>query len=1420
MEEEIHVVDSGTIPAADSGSMVVVTDEHGKHQILHFTNNEQNSAEMLLEDLPAQLQEESMTVMQQETIDDIDYCAHQRAAEVLQSMGVGVAGQIEEENAASNQAVVYVEGGDHDNERQITSDAIAAALQQAGATGSGDEQSQVIVLEGGSDGMVDMADVGDDFQGTLIVIMQQDEQQGEVMDAADNLQVHEASAFMDPKEKQLAEQNVASFHSTEVFHELDENFKENIECKDVSHEPVLEKPHHCKHCDKKFAWKRSLIVHERIHTGKDMFSCDQCGKSYSSKVSLQSHIATHTKQEDKPFSCDICGKYFTKKWDWETHKWQHTGQKKYICEHCGKTYARNSDLRRHVLSHTGNKPFQCRFCGKRFITRWHYNYHERRHTGVKPYQCQLCWKEFMQKCHLDRHEITHASETYNCRYCGRKYMHKDELTRHERTHLKRSKETDVSPSDSTIVANVGSANDDVSGNVDAALEYLMAFAQGQVGENGNTEIQESPDQKTKEQLKCFGCKQYFADHEELQNHKKDQPDCCVAVTSSACSIHCKYCTRVFKYKTSFIKHVTSHAAFHFDDEYDDLKLEIDERSKQILSMQSSIFVCVHCCRAYSAEEKLSEHKEVCAGKLDKNEDQKENIVNDQSASDTLKIPQSAEKTDADYTNDAAADNDVLNSKLDAGELIGLSDTNGESQNTDNLDYNNTTNKSQQGQVKTILAYDEGRKVQIPISNLIYVCRFCDCEFKYKTSFERHEEHHEENNTNIENQTKSKRPFICTLCGVGFRRPFHLMRHMETHSKKTTYKPAKKLKTVQSPKINAGKDMKTCEEILEIRDLVRNENTLSLSDELDDDLAKIKNESLNENTQTEKEPENLNVTSKKTGKFNQNPKQMSTLDISLKKSSPNKNKMVYELPTTTTTRSRRSIRLPKRFRTSDDESTLDEEEEEVIKVEEKSEKAKQSITVASPKKRGRPKKLHKESYECGKCKKTFPFQSLLRYHNNAKHKKLEIGDKNKDVGDTALNNQTNSHDFNNSYFDMETSPNDLENENETICNGSPVDDNSALMINYNVKTRAQYKEKSIHDDQPVDCDEIKDLVIKTKEIRDEVSTESRNKEKGSSEIKTKGIRTRSKANDFLCDQCGRKFASQVHVLRHQQSHIQKNCKLINKSPNKKQYSCGQCDKVLKTRALLKRHELLHQDKKGFRCITCDKTFRRSDDLTRHNNSTHSGKKPYSCEICGKTFPYKFPLKTHMQSHTGARPYMCDVCGKMFAKKYDMEAHHNMHTGNTPHVCNICSKKYGRKADLDRHMTKHTGTQPLSCSLCDRKFSTRWHLKYHERTHTGEKPYTCDICNRKFAQLPHLNKHMMLHNKKKEASTNNATSIENDNDKEFDGNTLLKSVVRGLQQVNESAESLGVLQDDSQQIIQVLQVENNNPDELQVFNLILP
>ncbi|XP_073398124.1 oocyte zinc finger protein XlCOF8.4-like isoform X2 [Dendrobates tinctorius] len=172
--------------------------------------------------------------------------------------------------------------------------------------------------------------------------------------------------------------------------------------------PKAKKPFSCSECGKYFTWKSELVTHLRTHTGEKPFFCSECGKCFNQKWVLDRHRRTHT--GEKPFSCSECGKCFNYKSDCVKHQRIHTGEKPFSCLECGKCFNNKSDCIRHQKIHTGEKPFSCSECGKCFAHKSHFVNHKRTHTGEKHVSCSESGKCFNRKSNVNKHQRCYIGE--------------------------------------------------------------------------------------------------------------------------------------------------------------------------------------------------------------------------------------------------------------------------------------------------------------------------------------------------------------------------------------------------------------------------------------------------------------------------------------------------------------------------------------------------------------------------------------------------------------------------------------------------------------------------------------------------------------------------------------------------------------------------------------------------------------------------------------------------------------------------------------------------------------------------------------------------------------------------------------------------------------------------------------------------
>ncbi|KAF6727234.1 Zinc finger protein with KRAB and SCAN domains 7 [Oryzias melastigma] len=199
-------------------------------------------------------------------------------------------------------------------------------------------------------------------------------------------------------------------------------------------------PFQCTHCSKRFRSYSDLVEHQKKHTKAYPFLCWECGKKFRHGVTLTRHVQrVHHSGEpvtEKPspiFTCTQCGKTFSSRRCLLKHDNFHHKGMRFPCEFCGKGFFGKDALVRHTLIHTGERPFKCDDCDKSFRSAAELKIHRRYHTGERPFKCNICEKGFVQSCFLTLHMRTHTGERpYVCTVCNKGFSSLHGLKRHRR----------------------------------------------------------------------------------------------------------------------------------------------------------------------------------------------------------------------------------------------------------------------------------------------------------------------------------------------------------------------------------------------------------------------------------------------------------------------------------------------------------------------------------------------------------------------------------------------------------------------------------------------------------------------------------------------------------------------------------------------------------------------------------------------------------------------------------------------------------------------------------------------------------------------------------------------------------------------------------------------------------------------------
>ncbi|XP_059618621.1 oocyte zinc finger protein XlCOF6-like [Phlebotomus argentipes] len=167
--------------------------------------------------------------------------------------------------------------------------------------------------------------------------------------------------------------------------------------------------------------------------------CDFCSRKFLSPCLLRDHIWSKHRQEERPYVCSECGKRFTTKGNLQSHMTIHMPDEMRLifpCPYCEKKFSQKICVEGHITAcHDRDNAFICEECGKSCNTKGALGQHMETHIKEYNFQCQICSKKFKTRLQVKRHEVCHSAEVFLCGECGLKLKSKKTLRMHKLVHL-------------------------------------------------------------------------------------------------------------------------------------------------------------------------------------------------------------------------------------------------------------------------------------------------------------------------------------------------------------------------------------------------------------------------------------------------------------------------------------------------------------------------------------------------------------------------------------------------------------------------------------------------------------------------------------------------------------------------------------------------------------------------------------------------------------------------------------------------------------------------------------------------------------------------------------------------------------------------------------------------------------------------
>ncbi|KAF2356315.1 Zinc finger C2H2-type [Trinorchestia longiramus] len=134
--------------------------------------------------------------------------------------------------------------------------------------------------------------------------------------------------------------------------------------KSLARHVLQHKTFSCKLCEEVFSSRKTFKKHIEQHSRENL-TCQQCSKNCSTFQALIAHMASHRRKK-AAISCDVCNKEFANKRNLAVHQLTHTGERPHSCSNCHKSFSVRSNMMAHEERCLDKCRFKCEICSRGF----------------------------------------------------------------------------------------------------------------------------------------------------------------------------------------------------------------------------------------------------------------------------------------------------------------------------------------------------------------------------------------------------------------------------------------------------------------------------------------------------------------------------------------------------------------------------------------------------------------------------------------------------------------------------------------------------------------------------------------------------------------------------------------------------------------------------------------------------------------------------------------------------------------------------------------------------------------------------------------------------------------------------------------------------------------------------------------------